>query len=204
VTSEIALNKGKMNVRIPAGLKAGQYVPPSTAHSNTTYSKTARLTRTSYLLRAELIGLHEGDAAYDKNPIRGAQFYPNCVQLEVQGDGKVELPAGVGFPGAYKFEDPGIHYDVYCSTKTSPLPTTPCITTYQIPGPTVWSGAWPTTQAVELGPIKGPTTAEKPRTWIQKSIVTSGTYVGASASILGTSTYQATWSATYQTPAPSS
>ena len=66
----------------------------------------------SYLLRGELIALHEGDAAFDKNPIRGAQFYPNCVQLEVLGDGKVELPQGVGFPGAYSFEDPGIHYDV--------------------------------------------------------------------------------------------
>jgi lytic cellulose monooxygenase (C1-hydroxylating) len=75
----------------------------------------------SYLLRGELIALHEGDARYDVNPIRGAQFYPNCVQLQVMGDGTVELPAGVSFPGAYKYSDPGVHYDVSC-----PAPTTKC------------------------------------------------------------------------------
>jgi cellulase len=66
----------------------------------------------SYLIRAEMIGLHEGDVAYDVNPRRGAQFYPNCVQIEVVGNGTVELPAGVSFPGAYSYEDPGVVYDV--------------------------------------------------------------------------------------------
>lgn len=66
----------------------------------------------SYLLRAEMIGLHEAEVSYQKNPIRGAQFYPNCIQLEVQGDGEVELPEGVSFPGAYKWDDPGVIYDV--------------------------------------------------------------------------------------------
>lgn len=59
-----------------------------------------------------MIGLHEAEVSYQKNPIRGAQFYPNCIQIEVLGDGDVELPAGVSFPGAYKWEDPGIVYDV--------------------------------------------------------------------------------------------
>ncbi len=66
----------------------------------------------SYLVRAEMIGLHEGDARYDEVPYRGAQFYPNCVQIEVLGDGAVELPTGVSFPGAYNYDDPGVHYDV--------------------------------------------------------------------------------------------
>lgn len=78
-----------MNVRIPAELAPGPY-----------------------LLRAELIALHEGDARFDENPIRGAQFYPNCVQLMVGGNGTVELPEGVSFPGAYSFDDPGVHHDV--------------------------------------------------------------------------------------------
>jgi lytic cellulose monooxygenase (C1-hydroxylating) len=65
-----------------------------------------------YLLRAEMLALHEGDAIFTENPIRGAQFYPNCVQLEVKGDGVVELPKGVSFPGAYKYDDPGVHHDV--------------------------------------------------------------------------------------------
>jgi cellulase len=78
-----------MTVRTPAGLKPGHY-----------------------LIRAEMIGLHEADASYEKNPMRGAQFYPNCVQIEVAGNGTVELPSGVSFPGAYKYSDPGVVYDV--------------------------------------------------------------------------------------------
>jgi len=59
-----------------------------------------------------MIGLHEADASYEKNPMRGAQFYPNCVQIEIVGNGTVELPSGVSFPGAYKYSDPGVVYDV--------------------------------------------------------------------------------------------
>lgn len=66
----------------------------------------------SYLIRAEMVGLHEADARFDQNSRRGAQFYPNCVQIEVVGDGTVELPEGVSFPGAYKYDDPGVHYNV--------------------------------------------------------------------------------------------
>ncbi len=79
-----------MHVRIPAGLKDGHY-----------------------LIRAEMIGLHEGESSYETNPYRGAQFYPNCLQVEVvNGNGTVDLPPGVSFPGAYSYSDPGIHYDV--------------------------------------------------------------------------------------------
>ncbi|KAI0380530.1 hypothetical protein F5Y04DRAFT_257579 [Hypomontagnella monticulosa] len=172
-TADIAANGGRMNVRIPKGLKAG-----------------------FYLIRAEMIGLHEADVSYKKNPIRGAQFYPNCVQIEVQGDGDVELPEGVSFPGAYKWEDPGVVYDVYCSTKTTT--TAPCTTTYQIPGPTVWSGAWPDTASVELGAMTGITKATSWDTWIVKSVVTSA----SAGKTLGTSTYQAQWSTTYHAPTP--
>ena len=61
-----------------------------------------------------MIGLHEGDVSYTDNPRRGAQFYPNCVQIEVVGNGTVALPEGVSFPGAYKYDDPGVVYDVRC------------------------------------------------------------------------------------------
>jgi lytic cellulose monooxygenase (C1-hydroxylating) len=66
----------------------------------------------SYLLRAEMVGLHEADVSYTVNPNRGIQFYPDCVQLEVTGDGTVELPEGVSFPGAYSYDDPGVVFDV--------------------------------------------------------------------------------------------
>ncbi|KAK0612535.1 glycosyl hydrolase family 61-domain-containing protein [Bombardia bombarda] len=176
-TADIAANNGHMNVRVPAGLKAGHY-----------------------LIRAEMIALHEADASYEKVPMRGAQFYPNCVQIEVTGDGTVELPAGVSFPGAYKYSDPGVLHDVYCSTKTTPL-AAPCTTTYQIPGPTVWSGAWPETTPVEVGAVEGGVvTAGLWSSWISRSVVTSATFVGSSPRVVATSTYTASWSARYMAP----
>lgn len=67
----------------------------------------------SYLIRAEMIGLHEADVSYELNSRRGAQFYPDCVQIEVTGDGTVELPTGVDFPGAYSYDDPGVVHNVF-------------------------------------------------------------------------------------------
>jgi len=57
-------NRGKQEVTIPAGLASGKY-----------------------LLRGELIGLHEGEVAYTANEARGAQFYMECVQINVVGTG---------------------------------------------------------------------------------------------------------------------
>jgi cellulase len=68
-----------------------------------------------------MIALHEGDVSYLANPRRGAQFYPDCVQIEVTGDGAVELPAGVGFPGAYSYEDPGVVHNVSKPSPSRPL-----------------------------------------------------------------------------------
>ncbi|KAF2262284.1 endoglucanase B [Lojkania enalia] len=179
-TSDIAKNGGHMNIRIPADLKAGHY-----------------------LIRAEMIAFHEGEVSFLKNPIRGAQFYPNCVQIEVTGDGTVELPEGVSFPGAYSYDDPGIVYDIYCSTDTKKTRTTACTTTYPIPGPTVWSGAWAETTGVPLGGVSAPTRATPWSTWIKNSVVTSATFTDTKfLTTMGTSTYEASWSSTYQTPAP--
>lgn len=88
-----------------------------------------------YVLRHEIIALH-----YAASP-GGAQNYPQCFNLWVTnnntqqaalnadgvGDGQGSAPTAW-----YKATDPGISIDIY---KT--------ITTYQIPGPTVVSGAVP-------------------------------------------------------------
>jgi lytic cellulose monooxygenase (C1-hydroxylating) len=151
-----------------------------------------------------MIGLHEGEVSYLKNPIRGAQFYPNCVQIEVTGDGSVSLPEGVSFPGAYDYDTPGIVYDIYCSTdkKRAATATVPCTTTYPIPGPTVWSGAWPTTTEPSLGEVQSPTTATPWSTWIKSSVVTSATFTDRkSVTVVGTSVYTASWSTAWETPA---
>jgi hypothetical protein len=67
-----------------------------------------------------MIALHEGDVSYLANSRRGAQFYPDCVQIEVTGDGDVELPQGVGFPGAYSYSDPGVVHNVISPLLSSP------------------------------------------------------------------------------------
>jgi hypothetical protein len=61
---DLIANKGKHDVVIPAGLATGEY-----------------------LVRGELITLHEADVAYTANPARGAQLYMECVQIKVTGSG---------------------------------------------------------------------------------------------------------------------
>ncbi|KAF4630977.1 hypothetical protein G7Y89_g7155 [Cudoniella acicularis] len=100
-------NKGKHSVTLPSTLAAGDY-----------------------LLRGEIIALHEADTGYNVNSARGAQFYMECVQVTVTGSGSTTLPAGVSIPGAYSYTDPGVVFNLYGS-----------FTSYTIPGPAVWSGA---------------------------------------------------------------
>lgn len=57
-------NKGKYVFTIPSALADGDY-----------------------LIRGEIIALHEADAAYNVNSARGAQFYMECVQVTVSGGG---------------------------------------------------------------------------------------------------------------------
>lgn len=57
-------NRGKQDILIPKSLAPGKY-----------------------LVRGEIIALHESDVAYEKDPKRGAQFYMECVQINVTGGG---------------------------------------------------------------------------------------------------------------------
>jgi cellulase len=83
---------GKMNVKIPSDIPAGDY-----------------------LLRAEVIALH---AAGGSN---GAQLYMTCYQISVSGGGSAS-PATVTFPGAYKSSDPGILVNIHSSLSTYVVP----------------------------------------------------------------------------------
>ena len=114
---EDGLSGGKWAVE---KLVAGDYNGKKGQHEMT----LPNLAPGDYVLRPELIGLHEG------NRKGGAQLYMECVHVKVEGSGTAALPAGVSFPGAYKADDAGILFDIY-SGKTS----------YPIPGPKVWSGA---------------------------------------------------------------
>ncbi|KAF1983603.1 lytic polysaccharide monooxygenase [Aulographum hederae CBS 113979] len=82
-----------------------------------------------YLVRPEIIALHGASV------VGQAQFYMECLQFEVGGQGTTPLPAGVPFPGAYKATDPGVKYDLYTKPKPSRAAD------YTAPGPAVWEGA---------------------------------------------------------------
>eukprot|EP01114_Cavostelium_apophysatum_P018176 TRINITY_DN5568_c0_g1_i1.p1 TRINITY_DN5568_c0_g1~~TRINITY_DN5568_c0_g1_i1.p1 ORF type:complete len:335 (+),score=33.73 TRINITY_DN5568_c0_g1_i1:50-1054(+) len=89
-------NQGKVSVTIPSDISPG-----------------------NYLVRTEIIALHEGYA------LHGSQPYVSCAELTITGSGTVN-PAGVSFPGAYQENDPGILFSVYQGN------------TYTPPGPPVY------------------------------------------------------------------
>jgi len=84
----------------------------------------------NYVLRHEIIALH---SASDLN---GAQNYPQCVNLAITGTGSAK-PAGTLGEALYSETDPGIEIDIYES-----------LSTYIIPGPTLYSGAAVETQTL--------------------------------------------------------
>lgn len=77
----------------------------------------------NYILRHELIALHEGFKE------GSAQFYPQCINLEVTGNG-TDTPEGVLGTELYKSDDPGIFFNIY-NDETGPE--------YIIPGPPLWT-----------------------------------------------------------------
>ncbi|KAJ2776999.1 hypothetical protein H4R18_005381 [Coemansia javaensis] len=108
-TEKVMAAKGYMDITIPADIKPGQY-----------------------LLRPELISLHEADRVFGKDKTAGAQYYPGCVQLNVKGTGTA-VPQGWSIPGIYKPTDPGLHFNLWDGHKT-----------YDIPGPKLYvSGSAP-------------------------------------------------------------
>lgn len=92
--------------------QAGSYLLPNTC---------------SAPVRQEIIALHEADAVYTQNPARGAQFFMSCVQFNVSGQGSRVPSQNFAFNGGYRYDDPGISFDLYSKKVTS----------YRIPGPAV-------------------------------------------------------------------
>ena len=80
---------GKMDVKIPEDIPAGDY-----------------------LLRAEVIALHTAGSS------GGAQLYMSCYQLEVSGGGDAK-PDLVKFPGAYAASNPGILVNIHAALTLS-------------------------------------------------------------------------------------
>ncbi|KAJ5753028.1 hypothetical protein N7520_009945 [Penicillium odoratum] len=77
----------------------------------------------NYVLRHEIIALHSAEET------NGAQNYPQCINLKVTGGGSA-TPSGTLGTALYKNTDPGILINIYTS-----------LSTYEIPGPTLYTAA---------------------------------------------------------------
>ncbi|KDN38547.1 hypothetical protein RSAG8_09436, partial [Rhizoctonia solani AG-8 WAC10335] len=120
-TDVLTENKSIYTFKIPASLKAGQYLirheiialhsgiqDPCLAEGGTVFDPATA--------RHEIIALHSASSE------GGAQFYPSCTQVQVTGSGTETGPASlVAFPGAYKSTDPGILYNAYGGSTTYPI-----------------------------------------------------------------------------------
>ncbi|KAF9877200.1 hypothetical protein CkaCkLH20_05466 [Colletotrichum karsti] len=76
-----------------------------------------------YVLRHDIIALHSAGQS------NGAQSYPQCINLEITGDGTY-YPPGVPGTALYGKDDPGIFYNIYRDK----------VNDYVIPGPSIISG----------------------------------------------------------------
>lgn len=148
---KLKTNKGKLDITIPTDITPG-----------------------NYLLRGELIALHEGEQLY------GAQPYVGCAELTVGGSGTVNPGNLVAFPGAYTPNSPGILFNIYSGK----------ITNYPIPGPALYkSGSTPpaapvTTKAVAPVTTKAvsPVTTKKPSSTSTTTTTTTTTGKASSTS----------------------
>lgn len=95
----------------------GRWVTDKLIDDGLTWTTTipASLAPGSYVLRHEIVALHEG------NRQNGAQLYPQCINLEVTGTGS-EKPAGVVATSLYTAADPGILFNVYQANSDYPIP----------------------------------------------------------------------------------
>lgn len=109
-----------------AGYENGEWAAATLIKNNLTWSVTVpeSIAPGQYVLRHEIIALH---SAGDEN---GAQNYPKCINIEVEGSGSA-TPAGVTADKLYTPTDPGIKVNVYGGDLSS----------YKIPGPALFDGA---------------------------------------------------------------
>lgn len=88
-TDWLMQNKNIRTVTIPSDIKAGTYV-----------------------VRHEIISLHNAlNDDYIKKS-SGAQFYPQCIKIKVTGDGTA-TPPGSKFPGTYKWDEKGLLINIF-------------------------------------------------------------------------------------------
>ncbi|KIY72598.1 lytic polysaccharide monooxygenase, partial [Cylindrobasidium torrendii FP15055 ss-10] len=131
---DLISNNNTAKATIPSGLPSGQY-----------------------LVRHEIIALHSAGT------YPGAQFYPDCFQLDLTGTGSDEPTDDflVSFPGGYTPDTPGIAFNVYTNFDS-----------YPIPGPAVWPNGTPSTGGASTS-AAAPTSAAPTSSAVATSVETS-------------------------------
>ncbi|KAK4118342.1 lytic polysaccharide monooxygenase [Parathielavia appendiculata] len=106
---------------------AGRWATDLLIEKNLTWTVTipTHLKPGNYVLRHELIALHPGGAE------NSTQLYPQCINLNVTGEGTV-LPKGTPGSQLYSSQDPGLVHNIYTDFW---LPNRD----YIIPGPSVFN-----------------------------------------------------------------
>jgi cellulase len=91
----------------------------------------------TYVVRHEIISLHNALNDDFVKKVSGAQFYPQCAKVKVIGDGTV-TPPGAKFPGLYKWDEKGLLINIFYRPNE-----------YFSPGPPVYKSS-------VVAPPKGP------------------------------------------------
>ena len=134
----------------------------------------------NYVVRHEILALHSAGTA------GGAQFYPQCMNLQITGSGTAK-PAGVAGEQLYSTSAPGVLINIYTS-----------LSTYDIPGPSIIAGATPVASqtAVATKSIAGlgvtgsagaaPAAAAATTAAVSSAVAVTATSAAASSSVTST------------------
>jgi hypothetical protein len=111
--------KGLISGSNPGNWAADELVRNGNSWTVTIPSNTAP---GQYVLRHEIIALHSAGNA------NGAQFYPQCINIEVTSGGSVR-PSGQPATSFYRANDPGVLFNLYQSFSSYPIPG-PALSSY--------------------------------------------------------------------------
>ncbi|KAJ2704861.1 hypothetical protein FB645_002894 [Coemansia sp. IMI 203386] len=95
----IIASGGKLDITIPADIEHGYY-----------------------LMRTEVIALHEADRPFGADENAGAEYFPNCAQVYIIGSGTAQLPGDSAIPGVYTKDEDGIVFNLYDDYDSYPIP----------------------------------------------------------------------------------
>ncbi|KAJ2605036.1 hypothetical protein H4R99_001439, partial [Coemansia sp. RSA 1722] len=95
----IIASGGKLDVPIPADIAQGYY-----------------------LMRTEVIALHEADRPFGEDENAGAEYFPNCAQVYIIGSGTAQLTGDSAIPGVYTKDEDGIVFNLYDDYDSYPIP----------------------------------------------------------------------------------